>query len=156
MLGEKMNELNELKKLFDEPKERISYEDWYKNKYEKDCNYMIKNFPEYWKEECDHLYLAWEIRKISVLSPMYLKNLIFAISEFNFKEVLDYMTKTNWYWGKDSKIPTIQEMISNVIELASGNKDGSEKNEGCSSGGFEVIRHMDDTVTIKFSFQYLG
>ena len=91
-----MNELNELKKLFDEPKERISYEDWYKNKYEKDCNYMIKNFPEYWKEECDHLYLAWEIRKISVLIPMYLKNIISLIRKcenvLDKKELIIYFS----------------------------------------------------------------
>ena len=57
LLGEKINELNELKKLFEEPKERISYDDWYKNKYGQDCNYLVRKFPEYWKEECDHLYI---------------------------------------------------------------------------------------------------
>jgi len=140
-------------KLFEEPKDRISYSDWYSNKYG-DKTRNTKVFNEYWDEVCRNEYYAWHVRKISRY-PDFLVNLISEIKKFDFEKVSDYMKSVNWTWNDRKESPTIEQMIDCVFSLAE-NLNGQDDKDGCSSGGFLVKRMTGDKAEITFTFNYHG
>ena len=146
---EKLKDSNEIVKLFDEPKPRISYDEWYRNKYQ-DVPTNTRLWNEYWSEICMDEYCAWYIRKISIY-PKFLINLINEIKNFDFDKVSEHMKSVNWTWCDKKETPTIKEMIDCVFSLAHSLKTQNDK-DGCYSGGFEVKRMTDDRAEITFKY----
>ena len=146
---EKLKECDEIVKLFDEPKPRISYDEWYRNKYIVKPTYT-KFWNDYWDEICKDEYCAWYIRKISIY-PKFLINLINEIKKFDFDKVSEHMKSVNWTWERRHGIPTTKDMIDCVFSLAFNLKTQDDK-DGCSSGGFCVKRMTDDKAEITFKY----
>jgi hypothetical protein len=148
---EKIKQNAQFVKLFDEPKERTSYDEWYKKRHNTDKKPTnTREWNEYWDEVCKDEYCAWYIRKISRY-PIFLVNLITEIQKFDFEKVSENMKSINWTWNDRPESPTTEQMIDCIFSLASSLKEQNDKS-GCSSGGFEVKRMTDDKAEIIFLF----
>ena len=62
------------------------------------------------------------------------------------------MSKVNWTWNDDEKIPNQRQMQSNVLSLAfSAFKTFNDREESeCSSGGFYVTIMPNKDIKITF------
>lgn len=156
VINDKEVVFNNYIKLIDEPKPRLSYDEWCKLNNKPKGLYSTFYWNEYWEEILANEYLQHRLVNIANNSvkhcdniedtPKLLTGLLYAITNVDFDKISTFMTEHNWYWNDNKSIPTRVEMIRNIVSLT----------PGYSSGGFKVEYDanlpVDKCVTIIFDY----
>lgn len=60
------------------------------------------------------------------------------LSNFNFKDVREYMLLVGWGWGFDNVVPTESELRERAQELLESVAESPRSYTTCSTGGFHA------------------
>lgn len=86
------------------------------------------------------------------------KNLMLCLVYYDFERVHKAMEALNWTWGSVEKVPSIDELKEQAVDLLIRCFQHSEKNKEdclCATGGFEASSYYKEDGEIDFELKFV-
>jgi hypothetical protein len=98
-----------------------------------------ENWDDFWKEQYEPYYVGWYLSNLSKY-PTIFTNYLIKVSEFDWKEIEDFMKENNWFWSYRDRSPNKEELIVCTLDLLFTciHKEENIDDKYLESGGFKV------------------